>query len=161
MAAPDKPRPVIVGESNPYGSDADYALYPSPSGCAGDRLCRLVMRIRERTYLTTFARANLLDGARWTARGAREAALCLRESYQGERVWILLGRKVSDAFGVGYNAPSVVLGRGGTDVLRPCPVVVLPHPSGRNRAWSDPNLPKLCREYLSRELPEVPFGEAP
>jgi hypothetical protein len=34
---------VLVGESNPYGADPYYALYPAPDGSAGHRLCCLVL----------------------------------------------------------------------------------------------------------------------
>jgi hypothetical protein len=30
-------KPLLVGESNPYGGDPAFALYPSPPGCAGLR----------------------------------------------------------------------------------------------------------------------------
>lgn len=149
--------PIIVGESNPYGSRPEYALYPSPPGCAGDRLCRVVMQLRERTYLSSFERVNLLSGDRWSAPAAREAALELLVLY-GSRVWILLGRKVADAFDRSLLHPPprfYVLCSASSEMH----IVALPHPSGRNRAWSDPQMARRCREVLASALPSIPFGE--
>lgn len=31
-------KPILVGETNPYGGNPDYALYPDPPGSGGERL---------------------------------------------------------------------------------------------------------------------------
>ncbi len=145
-------KPIIVGESNPFGGDEYYAMYPEPEGCAGDRLCRLVMGLSRSTYLRQFERSNLLRGDRWSAPAARIASDALRERFSGSDVWILLGRKVATAFELSDVAPA-------SAVYRYRRYIVLPHPSGRNRAWNDRDLFRRCREILAREMPAIPFGE--
>lgn len=66
-------KPLLVGEANPYGSDPAFALYPSPPGCSGDRLCRLVMGLDPDDYLERFERANLCP-RRWSLAEARTRA---------------------------------------------------------------------------------------
>lgn len=157
-------KPVIVGESNPYGPDEEFALYPAPHGCAGWRLCHLVMRLDPDVYVESFERVNLLHQARWSAPLARDAARQLVQHYpEIDRIWILLGSKVSSAFGLQYAAPTVVVGRPAEwehrDVLCPRTIVTLPHPSGRSRAWTDRGMFERCRDVLRTHLPTVPFGE--
>lgn len=149
-------RPVIVGESNPFGGDEYFAMFPEPQGCAGDRLCRLVMGLQQETYLKQFQRVNLLRGDRWSAPRAREAASALCARFQGSRVWVLLGKKVAEAFSLqGHTAPAVL----NSGTMFGNTAVLLPHPSGRNRAWHDPLLRLHCRDALAGQLPSIPFGE--
>jgi hypothetical protein len=137
--------PIIVGESNPYGAGPHYALYPDPPGCAGERLCHRVMGLRRGTYLSSFERVNLLQGPKWSAPLARMAAAEMRG--RTNRVVILLGRRVAEAFG--YRG--AIIPSGEDDVL-------LPHPSGRNRIWNREMVMK-CRKLLCLALPSLPFGE--
>lgn len=162
-------KPLIVGESNPFGGDGYYALYPEPEGCSGDRLCRKVMGLRRETYMREFERANLVRG-RWSMRSARERAQELTKLSDEDKArlelgpwlsdlddlvelktFILLGRKVAEAFGW-KKAPQIGLAQ------RYHFFVFLPHPSGRNRIWSDPESIRGCRAVLRSVLPEIPFG---
>lgn len=133
----EESKALIVGESNPYGADPYYALYPSPDGCTGERLCRLILRLAADEYLDRFDRDNLCDGP-WSMKAAR---------VKGEKLWnesvemkrpaiILLGRKVADAFFKGIREVpgpfSVTTNCTDTDI------VCLPHPSGLCRAWQIP-----------------------
>lgn len=146
--------PIIVGESNPYGDDPHYAMYPEPDGCAGWRLCHKVMGLRRGTYMSSFERVNLLQGPKWSAPRARRAANELCERSGGNRIWILLGTKVKEAFAIYGGAPQVLFwGHQANNV------VVLPHPSGRCRVWSEPGIVEKCRELLKKALPDIPFGE--
>jgi len=98
-------KPLIVGEANPYGGDPSYALWPEPEGASGDRLCRLVMGLRRRTYMVAFDRVNLFPTA-W--RGIREARIRAGELIRqrgSPQVFVLLGTKVRDAFGMRATAP--------------------------------------------------------
>lgn len=136
------PRVLLVGENNPYQVDPEeaqrYAMYPSPgpspdspAGCAGWRLCHLILGMEERAYLRAFERRNLLTQPRWSVPAARAAAQRIRDALApGERV-ILLGRRVADAwYGPGQPwDPFTTEARG---------VLALPHPSGLSRAWNDP-----------------------
>lgn len=114
--------PVLVGESNPYGGHPDFALYPSPDGCAGHRLCCKILGMRRAVYMRVFDRVNLCDGP-WRIKEARAKADTLRC-----RQLILLGSKVCSAFGIPFKPWSTV---GTLD-----PWVILPHPSGLCRLWN-------------------------
>jgi hypothetical protein len=117
---------TLVGEYNPYGQAPYYALYPHPENSAGGRLCRLILQMDFDEYMESFKRFNLLDTPKWSLPRARAAAKVLAEQEHHERI-VLLGAKVAAAFEVDY-AP----------LSRPHPdILVLPHPSGRNRFWND------------------------
>ena len=163
-------KPIIVGESNPFGGDEHFALYPEPAGCSGDRLCGFVMGLRRITYMLEFERANLVRG-RWSMRAARARAQELTKLSDEDRAklerfeigrqiedlvelrtFILLGRRVAEAFGW-KEAPQIGIAQ------RYHFFVFLPHPSGRNRIWNDPDSVRGCRAVLMSTLPRIPFGE--
>lgn len=121
-----------MGELNPYGADPTYALYPYPVNSAGGRLCRRVLGLEPREYLRRYRRVNLC-ARRWSLAEARAAAAALEE----RGVTVLLGAKVCAAFRVEYLPFSVQGGR-----------VVLPHPSGRCRAWNEPGAYGAARAVL-------------
>lgn len=149
MAA-DSQRPLLVGESNPYGARPEHALYPAPAGCAGERLCRVVLGMEPAAYLRAFDRANLLAGQRWSAPQAREAAAKMMSATR-VRLYILLGQRVAAAFGaqdglVLWPAFSWRDSLGDRFVL-------LPHPSGRCRVWDEPGAVAQARTVLRIALP--------
>lgn len=118
-----------MGESNPYSDEAMLDLLPWPRGAAGDRVRRL-LGMTDREYLGAFDRVNLVRLVRrrgpWDAATAAVAAMRLRDRAVG-RDFVLLGARVCLAFGVPYEP-----------FTRPGPRLwVLPHPSGRCRAWND------------------------
>lgn len=128
-------RVFLIGEHNPYGSDPRFALYPEPTHSAGGRLCRL-LGMQSGAYLHAFERRNLLTLARWSVPAAREAANRVRAELREGDALVLLGARVSSAFGYPF-APlaehrGLVHGAVGYEVL------VIPHPSGLSRAWNDP-----------------------
>ena len=98
-AAEPVTRPLLVGESNPYGGDPYYALYPAPDGCSGHRLCCLILGMSRSAYLALFDRVNLCEG-KWTIRKARAAADDLTAT--PNRRIVLCGSKVTSAFGFGF-----------------------------------------------------------
>ncbi len=124
-------KPLLVGESNPYGSDPCYALYPAPDGCSGHRLAVLILGMSRQSYLESFDRINLVSGP-WRIREARESASTLI----GRRL-ILLGAKVCSAFGVAFT-PFMVGDAG----------LVLPHPSGLNRMWQEKGSVERARKAV-------------
>jgi len=143
------PRPLLVGEANPYGGDPEFALYPSPPGCSGDRLCRLVMGLDPDDYLERFDWVNLCP-SRWSTRAARGRADEIAAERAGGVV-VLLGAKVAGAFGhAPPHKPFAVLDgayrdQEGAPRLR---FVVLPHPSGLSRAWGVPGAYERARSVL-------------
>ena len=156
FAAGLPPRPLLVGEVNPYGSNPDYALWPYPEHASGSRLCRLVMGLQPVDYLRRFDRANLCEG-RWSLKLAREAALGLLSARRGGPI-VLCGQLVCAAFRVPF-APTTVwqlAWEEGESEPRLAawagsgwPLVILNHPSGRCRAWNEPGAFAAARVTLA------------
>lgn len=138
-------KPTLVGELNPYGADPYFALYPAPDGCSGHRLCCLVLGMPRHTYLEAFDRVNLCEG-KWSIRSGREKARSLWNDPAISTRWILLGRKVADAFETPFVPYEI--SEGGT-------ILVLPHPSGLNRMWAEPGAFGRAREAVRAFAPEV------
>lgn len=166
-------KPLLVGESNPYGSDPRYALWCEPENSAGGRLCRLILGLTrkdergrdvadQKTYFRAFDRVNLCAG-KWDAGEARESALRIGRKMYVEDMsamssgnWptppyriVLLGAKVSAAFG-GLEFNPFTISRASGRIY-----VVLPHPSGRCRAWNEPGAFERARAVL-REAGVLP-----
>jgi uracil-DNA glycosylase len=134
-------RPLLVGESNPYGASPEFALYPLPEHASGARLAR-ILGLSRTQYLRAFDRVNLLQCSKWSARLAREAASLLDATRPSEQVFVLLGARVCSAFGgTGESLCEVRTGCGRTAVL-------LPHPSGRNRVWNEPGTVERARALV-------------
>lgn len=120
-AAPG-PRPLLVGETNPYSADTRHALLPWPPQSAGARL-RKILLMTDEEYLAAFERVNLLGSLqKWSAPLARGEAAKLRAAHTGPIV--ALGARVAAAFGL------VLFGSDDK-------VVCVPHPSGLSRAWNE------------------------
>lgn len=144
------PPPTFVGESNPYGGASVMDLWPSPRGSSGDRLCAL-LRLPVAEYLRRFDRRNLLAlqvGERWDSRAARVAAELV--GADPRRRLILLGSRVCAAFGAAFEPCAVAWLASGSSAL------MLPHPSGRSRLWSDPMMPDRAREAFASFCGEQP-----
>lgn len=144
-------RPWLVGESNPYGSDPRYALYPDPPGCAGWRLCHKVFGLTPKRYIGAFERRNLLEGGRWSVPRAREAAMRIAQE-SSDAPLVLLGARVAAAFDLPFRPFWVAM-----DGL----VAVLPHPSGLSRAWNDPAAPARARTTVESLLAQWEASQAP
>ena len=155
-------RVFLVGESNPYGSNPYYALYPLPAHATGGRLAK-VLGLAADEYLDRFERRNLLVGSRWSVPEARRAAVALlRELDTCDRL-VLLGARVAAAFGVPFreNLCAVWWLEVGHDHRRPRWTLVLPHPSGRSREWNDPEMRGRVRAavvQIQRPEVELPDG---
>ncbi len=137
-------RPLLVGESNPYGSNPKYALYPNPEHSAGGRLCFKVMGLTQREYLERFDRVNLCAVGKWSMKAAKERAALLVAFGEPSPV-VLLGAKVCGAFFLKFEpfkSFQVVCHA----KSRLC--VILPHPSGLSRAWNEPGAFERARAVL-------------
>lgn len=151
-------RVLLVGESNPFGGDSRFDLWPEPSHCSGGRLAR-ILGMNIHTYLK-FERTNLLRTSLWDVKLARSAAGQLRALFR-----VLLGARVSAAHGVPYEpftvfrhdkecvaAQRTTARIGGQPCVWPCSswdsVLVLPHPSGRCRAWNNPEAHSTARSMV-------------
>lgn len=135
-------KPLLVGESNPYGGNESFALYPAPGGCSGHRLCCLILGMHRKDYLEAFDRCNLCRG-KWSLPKASERV----ESLYGERCeFILCGAKVAAAFDV----PFIPFSRPRDGTL-----LILPHPSGINRLWHQPGIIERARLAVAEFAPDV------
>lgn len=132
-------KPLIVGENNPYvgggGCEPDdtFALYPEPRGCAGWRLCHLILRMEPDIYLGAFDRCNLLHQEKWSIKSARHQANKIKDN----RNCIILGSKVCAAFGYEFRPFTVVNGN-----------AIIPHPSGLCRLWHEAGSFERARDTI-------------
>lgn len=154
-------KPIIIGLFNPYSSNPEHALAPSPERSAGHRLWKMLNQLvvplssapralqaatEKHFYMEVFDRRNLcltLNDTRHTR--CKELARQM-EITQGSTV-ILLGRDVLAAF---------------TCPERPLkPILIhpqvhggitwrwLPHPSGRTTKYNDPAMRMLAGMLLA------------
>lgn len=153
------PRVLLVGELNPYGANPFLALYHLPRGASGDRL-REILGLADAAYARRLAKVNLCTG-RWSDPRARAAAQFLLDTTR-EEVLVLLGCRVREAFG----GPAFFeqetrrlpdLARPGQERTRV--LVTIPHPSGRNLLWNDPDAGRRARAVLLAAAPWV-YSEA-
>jgi hypothetical protein len=135
-------RPLLVGEDNPYGSDPRFALYPRPTGSAGGRLCYRILKLTEKEYLRDFDRVNLCAG-KWSMREARRSAAQLLADRGDLQSYALFGSKVCTAFNLDFKPFTIVWKHDGLAAI-----VILPHPSGRNRLWNEIGAFARARELL-------------
>lgn len=144
-------QPLLVGEVNPYGSDPAMALYPLPAHAAGGRLAA-ILNMSLSTYLRAFRRVNLCTGT-WDEKIASAHARCILAGLTSDpRPLVLLGRKVARAFGL--DAPpfhAAPLPIASTPM-----VILLPHPSGRCRAWNLEGSFERARALIYPLLPPRP-----
>ena len=147
---------LLLGENNPYGDDPHFALYPSPVGCTGWRLCHKVLELPADTYLEKFERRNLLQRPKWSAPLARLAArTLLAELGEGARV-VVLGARVATALDLPstpfetYDLDACLLpARMNLPMIpRGVRIAVLPHPSGLCRVWGSPNSYERARRSV-------------
>jgi hypothetical protein len=146
-------RPLIVGMSNPRSADPAHALYPWPRGCAGNRLYEMLRgenpSVTMSGYVRLFERVNLVSGI-WNVQRAHVAAKSLWSTLS-DRSAVLLGREVARAFGF---VPSSRWYK--ADVIADCHHVegvdyyLLPHPSGRNLRYNDPEVRRAAGQVLAR-----------
>jgi hypothetical protein len=129
---------LLVGELNPYGADPEYALYPLPAHASGNRL-KEILGLTLREYLKEHDRVNLCTGS-WSAKAAKLRAFELLEVREPGTGLVLCGSKVAYAFNQTY--PGGFLHRTARGLF----VLVIPHPSGRNRVWNDPAAAADVRE---------------
>jgi hypothetical protein len=120
--------PLIVGELNPYSESDQFALFPRPRKASGYRLATKIMGLTEMEYLRAYDRANLCHG-KFSVRAAHDAAQWHWIHGKYNR-FILLGAKVSKAFGFEFDPFT-------KKILGGKVFVMLPHPSGLCRIWNE------------------------
>lgn len=151
---------LLVGEDNPLSSEPEYALFCSPTGCAGQRLQDKIFGLPRANYLALW-RTNLCVGG-WSAKSARERARVLLGQETPWDVVVMLGVKVEEAFSqvLGTSTPLRPFCRQsiGGMAQKWLTLVSLPHPSGRNRVWNIPGSVGTARKLMQELAPLVPWG---
>jgi len=161
-------KPLLVAENNPYQKTAEdamrYALYPEPPRASGGRLCTFVMGISVRDYLRNYDRVDLCH-PKWSLPAARKRAAELMAERGPDDVIVLCGAKVAAAFDVPfipftYSRASVTARMLVPSLPQRPALVLLPHPSGLNRLWSQPGSVDRARAVLRETgvLPRDPEG---
>lgn len=166
QTGPANPGPILVGELNPYRGHPANALLDEPRGSSGWRL-RVILGLTTDSYLA-LRRYNLCTD-RWSMSSARKRADEIRRAHP-DRVLVLLGVKVAAAFGLQDVPAFSAVGESLRDHYstreavamevgeRPT-YVLLPHPSGLNRAWNEPGALERARALVRLHCPELPVGE--
>lgn len=148
-------RAVLVGLNNPHSTDPRAALVPWPAGCTGHRLYELIKsRIPDFTrghYLKGFVRRDLVYGPLCSEETAKEGADVLVKEFWGSgRTLVLLGEDVRKAL----CHPRVPIH---PQVIGGCVFRQIPHPSGRNTWYNDPEnyamVAMLLEELYRMSLP--------
>jgi hypothetical protein len=157
---------LLIGEDNPQSSAPEHALYPLPSGCAGNRLCDRIFAVPRATYLATW-RTNLCNPT-WSRKAARNRAMNLVVASAPWRAIVLLGSKVTQTFNKAFERELALGGRGPMAPFTHARATVddaeflfvsLPHPSGKNLFWNDSKNAVAARRMLGDLLPGYPWGE--
>ncbi len=130
---------AIIGEAPGPNTSPKLPMFPLPSRSAGGRLLGYA-GIPVEDYLGRLARRNLFaELGPWSTRTARLQAFqifwWLRNMATGIRRVLLLGGRVGAAFGLAEFWRPLKLER---DLV----LVAIPHPSGKNRVYNDPD---VCR----------------
>lgn len=137
-------RAVLLGMNNPVSSKPEHVLYPYPPQCTGWRILEMLKtrmpEVTRHQYLTGFERVNLVNSKTWDRAQAKTAAKRLPSLYQGRTI-LVLGGDVRDAL----ELPEVLIHPVRKDG---CVWRQLPHPSGRNRWYNDPDCVALAATLL-------------
>jgi len=136
-------RPWLIGEMNPYGADPKFALYPLPENASGGRLAK-ILGLNRTWYMRAWERRINLCVGKWSMKAARLAAKDVqRESLDSGATLVLLGAKVTQAFGFDFE-PFTKL----ASPVGPREFVILPHPSGLSRLWNEPGAVQRARDLV-------------
>lgn len=142
-------KPVLVGLSNPYSSNPDFALHVEPKTGSGYRLWKMLQSVdptvTAEQYLKAFDRRNLTDGKNWSAAGLRKAARKMK--FEPGSTVVVLGNDVRLAFGLPDN---MLIHPLYDDRLR-ITWRYVPHPSGLCRFYNNPVQKRLVA-LLLRDL---------
>ena len=151
--------PLLIGQAPGLNTRPDLPLYPVPATMTGGRLAAL-MGLTPREYLVRFERINLLqEYPGRTGRddkfpmGVARAAAGAIKPLLSDRVVVLVGRNVANAFG--HDTPFHQWSEPGFCRM----LAVVPHPSGRNHWYNDPANRELAQDFwrdvLSRHIPDT------
>lgn len=134
---------VLMGMNNPLSQKPEHALYPYPPGCTGYRIWMMLRtKLPEMTrleYLRGFERTNLVVGS-WSITKARRRAAELPSLYAGRTV-VVFGERARAAL----DLPKKLIHPHEKDGVT---WRQLPHPSGLNHWYNDPEHRELAASLL-------------
>lgn len=130
--------------NNPLNSDPRYALFPAPTGSTGYRIWEMLHSkdpsIFRKDYIDGFERVNLVDDRVWNSFVAESNASRLPSRYAGRTI-VVFGEECRRAIGLPKMLIHPVEQHGVTWRQ-------LPHPSGRNLWFNDPECYDLAASLL-------------
>lgn len=137
-------KPLIIGEAPSKHGDPDKPI----EGKIGNRLAH-AGGITFEDYMACFERVNLLHvrqeysgkGSAFNKAEALEHANKLQKQFVAGRTILLLGKRVAEAFGLNGDYFDV-------HFVNDAHVYVIPHPSGVNRWWNDPENRSRMEEFM-------------
>lgn len=135
-------KPLLIGMNNPQGNEP---LWPEPRGCTGHYIWKMINSLEpllKKDYTNVFDRHNLVADRTWNAAVAYAARDATWELMRGRQA-VLLGKFVPAALGITRPPAGVWVGQA------PGRFTCIPHPSGRNLWYNDPNNKKLVAELLT------------
>lgn len=142
----DIPVGLLVGEQPGSNSNPKMALWPFPPNSAGGRLFKMSgMDLTD--YFRLLARVNIAKRpvARWNANGARARGLYILSSLSNGTRVVACGARARDALGVGdFFRLQWITREDGSEIQ----CVAVPHPSGRNGDYRDPDNVKLAGSWI-------------
>lgn len=150
-------RLLLVGMDNPQSRDPRFALYPSPTGCAGHRLFSMMQYVEPlftRHAFIHIPKTNLFPVGPGHRGDRREAGrILLRQILDVEWSAVLLGNEVADAVLPDLRKTTkMATWFRKTEWLPGAKVSWLPHPSGRNLEYNSKRLRERVGEFLLREI---------
>lgn len=156
------PRPLLIGQAPGPNTDAARPLWPQPLSSTGGRMA-LHMGLTPEQFVSTFDRINLLNEfpGRWKRddkfpqASARVAASAVRPLLARRKV-ILVGRNVAEAFG--YCSNTLAFLQWERDMAHDFHFAIVPHASGRNRWYNDPENLEKTRAFWKNFLTEINGG---
>lgn len=148
-------RVMLVGQAPSRLGRPDRPLIGGRSGSflmelTGMNLIQYARRFERRNLLRDFPGSAPIKGDLFPSKEAREAAARMIDTLRGRTV-ILVGRAVSEAFGLGaadfYEW---------SDDARGFRVAIIPHPSGINAHWNLPGSKAEAMGFFARLQREMP-----
>ena len=158
-------RPLFIGEAPGSGYPPGKAtpLFPYPKNCAGERLQKMTGLSRPE-YLRRCVRINLLPwyppGNRWPT---EKATMCMANLQSGglfnNRVVVFVGKRVAEAYLRFCGAQRSNWDRAMMELTCSYAEVnhgvlsYIPHPSGRNLWYNDPDNKRRVELFLRKVIP--------
>ena len=140
--------PIVIGEAPNWRGESTYDTQ------SGQRV--LAMAGRELPWWNIFGET---PPQKWNVVDARMGAAYWLESHRGSEVLVLLGAKVTHAFGIPDDFEWL---EWFASPQHYHPMVAFPHPSGVNRWWNDEGnslaAGQLLRDVAEGRLPRVEKG---